>query len=110
MLGLILIIFIGKYFSQLANEYEKNKWLFAIIGVLTYYAGTFIGGLLIGIGYELFSINGIDGIDGLSELFLSIIALPFGIASCVSLYYMLKKNWKKNIVSKKDTIEEIGKI
>ena len=34
MLGLLLIYFIGKYFYDLAAEFEKNKWLYAILGVV----------------------------------------------------------------------------
>ncbi len=44
MLGLFLLYFIGKIFYQLAEAHNKNKWVFAILGVIAYYAGTFLGG------------------------------------------------------------------
>ena len=34
MLGLVLLYWIGKYFYKLAEEYDKSKWGFAILGLV----------------------------------------------------------------------------
>jgi hypothetical protein len=46
MLGLFLLYFIGKSFYELAHEYDKSRWGFAIAGVVAYYFGTFVAGIL----------------------------------------------------------------
>jgi MFS family permease len=104
MLGLLLIFFIGKYFYELAQDYYKHKWLYAILGVVSYYAGTMIGGFVIAIGSDLFgwSINFED------TLTLTLIAIPFGILSAVGFYFLLKRNWKNSKVEVKDEIQDIG--
>tara|TARA_B100000678_G_C18148717_1_gene477963 strand:- start:133 stop:453 length:321 start_codon:yes stop_codon:yes gene_type:complete len=88
MLGLLLLYFIGKSFYNLAQKHGKSKWGFAILGVVTYYAGTFIGGLAIGLMAPTFVMNTEDIIIGL-------IALPIGVAFCATLYFILKNNWEK---------------
>lgn len=105
MLGLLLIYFIGKYFYDLAAKYEKNKWLFAILGVVIYYVGTFVGGLILGVLDALMEL----GINWDNSLLLSLIALPFGIGTCYLFYYLLKRSWSKALVIVTDEINEIGK-
>ena len=94
MIGLILIIFLAKPFYQLAEEHKKNKWIFAILGVATYYVGAFIGGLILGLILELFSIT---FFEEFSDLQLGLIALPFGLLSCFGLYKVLEKKWSKSL-------------
>ncbi|MBL7765066.1 MAG: hypothetical protein JNJ58_03160 [Chitinophagaceae bacterium] len=101
MLGLLLIYFIGKYFYDLAGLYDKNKWGFAILGVLMYYVGTFVTGIFIGIFNA-------DMIEEGNNLVLGLMALPFGILSSYLTYILLKKNWSKNIVSIEDEIQGLG--
>lgn len=92
MFGIFLLYFIGKAFYTLAQEHQKNKWGFEIAGVLSYYAGIFIGGIAIALVYELILAESIDSIP---EVALSLMALPIGIASCWGLYTLLKRNWSK---------------
>jgi len=101
MLGLLLIYFIGKKFYDLALEFEKSEWGFAILGVVVYYAGTFVAGFVIGIW-------NLDAIETMSDITLGLIALPFGVLSCVGLYYFLNNSWKKNKVVNNSDIDEIG--
>ncbi len=105
MLGLILIYFIGKYFYQLAEEYNKSKWGFAILAVVTYYAGTFIFGLLFGI--FLLSINS-NFLETAPNIVISLIALPFGLLACYILYISLKKVWEKERDRETIEIDQIG--
>lgn len=99
MLGLLLIYFIGKSYHKLAAEYDKSKWAFAVIGIVTYYAGTFLFGILLGITIELMNPGWIDGV---SEFALGVMAIPFGLGATAGLYFLLKRIWETN---RKDAME-----
>ncbi|HPF95805.1 MAG: hypothetical protein R2802_01535 [Flavobacteriaceae bacterium] len=105
MLELIIIYFIGKYFYELAKDFNQNKWLFVVIGVLTYFVGAVIGVVILMALDASFGF----GIDWESRLLLTFLLMPFAIASCYLLYTLLKKRWQKTIVISKDEIDEIGK-
>lgn len=106
MLGIILIIIIGKQFFNLSKEYNQNKWLFAILGIVSYYAGVFIGGGILGALDVFLDLR----IDWDNNLMMSFLAIPFGIGSVCLFYYLLKKNWSKNIVPEStNEIQDIGK-
>ena len=96
MLGIVLIYFLGKAFYDLAGKYGKHQWGFAILGVVTYYAGTFIGGILLG----LFAI---DFVMNSSDIVIGLVALPIGLAFWLTLYLILKNSWKKNVHSPENT-------
>jgi amino acid permease len=106
MLALILIYWIGKYFYNLADDFDKHKWGYAILGIISYYGGTLLAGIVIGTVMEITSPGSIDSIN---ETLISIIALPFGILSCYLLYKYLEKTWKKNNPNPIDMLDEIGK-
>ena len=89
MLGIALIYFIGKYFYTLAEKHGKQKWGFAILGIIVYYAGVFLGGFLIGLGAGL----GYYDIYDTPDIILGLMTIPFGILSIVILYQVLKRNW-----------------
>lgn len=105
MLGIILIYFIGKYYYDLAKEYQKNHWLFAVIGVVSYYAGTFIGGLII--GAIMVSQDGGSALDDMSDIALGFMALPVGILACWGLYKLLKKQWSASGYEMHEVIDDI---
>lgn len=104
MLGLLLLYFIGKYFYKLAETYNEKKWLFAILGVLSYYLGTAIGGVIIGV-LDVYLELGVSW-DGFGTNF---IFLPFGLAFAYLFYYLLKRNWSKKQSEELLSIEDIGK-
>ena len=105
MLGIVLIYFIGRYFYRLAEEYNKNKWMFAIIGVLSYYVGTFVGGIILGVLDGIFNI----GMDWDNSLILGLLALPFGVTMVYLFHFLLKRHWEKTTIKPVDEIETIGK-
>jgi amino acid permease len=90
--GLILIYFVGKAFSELAHEYNKSRWGFAILGVVSYYIGLLIGGILIGIAGEIIAP---DFVDNTSDILLGLMCVPFGVLTCWLTYRLLKKSWSK---------------
>lgn len=105
MLGLLLIYFIGKHFYKLADEFNQNKWLYAILGIVIYYAAGFIFGAALGIMDLLFELN----LDFENMFGINLLAIPIGIAACYGFYVLLKKKWEKSIVIIKDEIQDIGK-
>jgi len=107
VLGLIIVFFIGKYFYQLADEYDKTKWLFAILGIAVYYTGSIlIGGIIIGLGgYFLFDYD----IESTNDLALGIMLMPFGILTCYVVYGLLEKKWKRQEKLQSVSIDDIGK-
>lgn len=93
MLGLILLYFAGRAFYNLAEQHGKNKWLFAILGVVSYYGGLFLGGIVIALVYEI----GLSrSIDEANDLFLGILAIPIGVLVCWGFYKVLESSWKKD--------------
>jgi membrane protein DedA with SNARE-associated domain len=106
MLGLILLYWIGKYFYKLAEEYDKSKWGFAILGIVVYYVGTFLFAIILIFGAEIFSPGYFDDVN---EKLIDFICLPFGLLSCYLLYCYLKKTWEKNKPNPNKLIDEIGK-
>ncbi len=91
MIGLLLIYFIGKSFYSLAVKYNKSKWGFAVLGILSYYLGTFIAGIFMGL-IDLFAGT---SITLLPTIAIGLIALPFGLLSCWGLHGILKSQWNK---------------
>lgn len=90
MLGLILIYFIGKSYYKIAEEFAKNKWLWAILGIAFYYTGIIVGGIILAIGYELVLEKSIESAN---EVVIGIMALPFGLLTWWASYSLLKKQW-----------------
>ena len=91
LLGLILIYFVGKAFYDLAGQYNRSQWGFAILGVVSYYAGILVAGFVMGIVSEL----GIISFYDYSELVLGLMAFPVGVATCWGTYALLKNQWSK---------------
>jgi membrane protein implicated in regulation of membrane protease activity len=91
MLGLLLIYFIGKYFYDLAENNNRNKWLFAILGVAVYYLGTFIFGIALGL---IAVITNNPSLLDMNNLVLSLIAIPSGLLFVWIFYAILKRVWK----------------
>ncbi len=93
MLGLLLLYFAGKAFYDLAQEHGRSRWGFAILGVLSYYAGLFIGGIIVTLIYE-FGLS--KSIEEVNEILVSLMALPFGVVICWGFYNILKSAWSKS--------------
>jgi ethanolamine transporter EutH len=106
MLGLLFIYFIGKYFYNLAGEYEQNKWGYAILGVVVYYAATF----LLGIGIVF--IDKAFGFDlewEENNSMIGLLSIPIGVLACYLFYTLLKRKWEKEkLLEVKETLDDIG--
>jgi len=106
MLGLLFIYFVGKQFYELAKEFNKNnKWLYAVLGVISYYGGGFLIVLgLMFLGYFFVP----EFVESLSETVIGLIMIPCGIFACWIFHYLLKKNWQRNLPIEPESIENIG--
>lgn len=105
MLEIVIIYLIGKYFYKLAEAHKQNKWLFAVLGVITYFVGAAIGGVIL----FLLDMNFDFGIDWESKFLLTLMLMPFAILTCYVLHYLLKRSWMKTVAVEEDEIQNIGK-
>jgi hypothetical protein len=102
MIGIFLIYFIGRAFYELAHEHDKSRWGFAILGVVSYYAGEIIGGFLLGVAIAM----GADGLATLPEMALGLMTVPVGVLTCWGTYKLLQKQWQKSaLLQKGDTLD-----
>ncbi len=101
MLGLIFIYFIGRAFYNLSEEHDKNNWLYAITGVLSYYGGSFVGGIISYLAYDMISYNDYTSVN---EALLTVLGVLFGLLVCWGYYYFLKRNWENKVFESDDSI------
>jgi len=101
MLGLLLIYFIGKRFHDLADDYDKSKWGFAIIGIVTYYAVSILLGVVL-------VVLEVDFIERMNDMVLGLLLAPFGILGCVLLHYFLDNKWSNEKPKTDKMIDDIG--
>ena len=105
MISLVFIYFIGKAFYDLAEGHSKSKWLFGILGVVSYYAGSFISQVLV---YIFYIYQG--STDGKLESDVSssawrFIGIPVGLFFCWMFYRILKSIWSRD--SESTTSDEV---
>lgn len=105
MLGILLIYWIGKYYYKLAEEFQKSKWGYAILGIAIYYFATFFFGIIAVIIAEFMDPGFIDRVN---ETLLGILMIPFAALSTFLLYKYLAKTWKKNRPDPEELINEFG--
>lgn len=105
MLGLLLIYFIGKYFYELAQDFYKHRWLYAILGIVVYYASGAVFGVILGVFDLLLELN----INWDETFGINLLSIPIGLLGCYGFYIILKKRWQKNTDLVKNEIEDIGK-
>ncbi len=84
MLGLLLLFFLARSLYKMAEEKERNKWLWGLAAIVAYYAGGAIVGLL---GVLFFGMTEGDFTFGI-EL---ILGLGGGLALWGVLYYILNR-------------------
>ncbi len=102
MLGLILIYFIGKQFFELAFEYKKPQWPYAILGVVTYYGSLLLFAFILGI---ILGITGNADVVESNKFLFGILCIPIGYLCAWILLKVLEKKWKKNVAQKVTTTE-----
>jgi len=91
MLGLIPLIFIGRWYYQLAHEYNKNRWGFAILGVGIAIVSQVLFGFVT--GFIAAATGNLQWLD--NPIIISLIALGFAVICVVIVHNLLRKFWKK---------------
>lgn len=93
-LGILIAIvyFIGKKFFELAHEYRKNCWLYAVLGAASYFLISFILGIILGI-IMVATNNQMYLIE--NGVVIEFLAIPIVLAGVWLFYILLEKNWKK---------------
>lgn len=107
MLEIVAVVLIGRYFYKLAEEYDKSKWLFPLIGIVTFYGTYLVVGFFYGI--YLYSTDPYITESDINPFMVVLLGLPIGIGAVVLLYKLLESNWKKNTKKQSPNIDEIGK-
>ncbi len=92
IIGIVLIVLVGRAFYQLAHEYDKSRWGYAIAGVASYYIGLFTSAFIVGIVIELISPGTITESN---ENMFGLLAIPFGALVCWGFYTWLKRSWER---------------
>lgn len=90
MLGLLLLYFLGKYFYDLALQYQKNPWKYAVLGILCYYLGMALGAFFIMLMVEWTNPGTSHRIN---DLALGLISIPFGLLMVKLTYVYLQKRF-----------------
>lgn len=102
VLGYIFIFYIGFYFYRLAENHKRNKWLFGIVGIVTFLIGLLSYPLIIRILYSEENHN-------FDLIFISFKSFLIGLLSVLFLFQLLNFIWSRKKVSKKGDIDKIGK-
>jgi len=94
MLGILLLYFLGRKFYRLAEQYEKSQWGYAILGIVFYYVGIFLGWFILGIVYAIF-FPSFDIENPENDFLLSLTVIPFGLLVWWLTYKVIEKRFKK---------------
>lgn len=111
MIGILFIYWIWKGFTGLALEYDKNKWGYFAIGIVSYYGGTLIAGFMVGLLGVL--ISGVDNItdESFANPGWNILFVLCGGLACYGVYKLLESKGEKEMaLKKKEGIDSIGVI
>jgi hypothetical protein len=109
MIGLLFIYWIWKMYSNLAFEYNRNKWLYFFIGLGVYFGTTAFVGVVYAIILDI--TGGTQALEksNFDSMGLKFCAFIIGIAVCYGFFKLLEKKWEKERVeNKKEGIESIG--
>ncbi|MFM2048247.1 MAG: hypothetical protein RI955_795 [Bacteroidota bacterium] len=107
MLGIIFLYYIWKYYSELALDNGKTKWVFGLLGIAAYYGGTFLGGVIIGIVALILKS---DFAETTPDILLGLLAMPLGILTVIGLYKYLKYYFSKKANLNDNDILDAGSI
>lgn len=108
MLGLLLIYWLGKSFYELAGEFKKHQWGFAIAGVASYYGGTFASALLFG---GILAYTESTAFLDTNETLLGLMFVPMGLLTCFLFYKFLQRRWEnESVLATNDDLLDDGFI
>lgn len=93
MIGLILIYFIGRQYYFLAHDYQYNRWLYAILGIGSYYLGTMVFAFTIALlaNHSEFFFD----LAHSTPFVQGLISMPLGLLFCWIFFHLLRASWQK---------------
>jgi TRAP-type C4-dicarboxylate transport system permease small subunit len=97
--NLPFFLLVGWFFYRLAAKYEKDKWWYAIQGILMLFLSTFLIGYL----FDTFIIE-FDQTEGNKYLWILWFALTLSV--CAIYYRYLENAWRKNTNEKENIVEK----
>jgi hypothetical protein len=100
--GYIFLFYVGFYFYRLAENHNKNKWLFGIIGITTYIIGNSI--------YILFAKFFLEqNVNEFNLLSVGFKSFATGFMTVFVLFHLLNFIWSRKKRIRKEDIDKIGK-
>lgn len=100
-LGYIFDFYVGFYFFRLAENHQKNKWLFGFLGIIFFVIAYFAYILYCKfMNSEEFNMDNLPFI-GIKAFFVSLISL-------IIVFQILNFVWSKKGSVKEDSIDKIG--
>ncbi len=88
VLGYVLLFYIGFYFYRLAENHKKNKWLFGILGIATYFIGIFAYPLYLRLTLHV-------DIDDFDFVTISLKSIIIGLLCVFILFQLLSFIWSR---------------
>jgi hypothetical protein len=82
----VIVAFAGRQFYNLAIQFNKNRYLFGFVGIVSYFLGIFIGTFVITIAAPDFT-------NTAEAWVLTGVTIPAGVLSAVITYFALKRTW-----------------
>lgn len=96
MIEIIVLYAIGHSFFKLAGEYNKNQWLYGILGAISSYVGMLLMSVLLGIALGLYDpILVQDLTTGTNAFIFGLCMIPLGLLCSYVFYVLLKRSWEK---------------
>jgi hypothetical protein len=110
MLGIFLIYWIGKKYYDLAEQYNKSPWGWAIAAVFIYYGSQFGLGIII----ALFNYSDTNFSSSTSnDLLINLLGILIGLGVWYGIFTFLERRWENQYYNQaddsSDQINEIGK-
>lgn len=93
MLEILFIYFVGKKFYDLAELYNKNKWLFVVLSVLMYYGCIFLWLIVFSIIMEIIGYS----VAEWSDLAFTLIGLVLSILTVFGFYKLMERKWSNDV-------------
>jgi Kef-type K+ transport system membrane component KefB len=101
-LGYIVVFYIGFYFYRLAENHNKNKWLFGFLGIL-FFVTSFVLYLL----FSRFLNSKEYNIYNLASI--GIEAFFAGLILSITIFQIISFVWNRKKKVKSNSIDKIGK-
>jgi hypothetical protein len=105
MLGILLWYFIWTKFSKLSKKFSKPKpWVYGLSGVISYMLGSYGFIFIFAFIDAMFQFNILESI---SDIVLSLIAIPVGVLFAVVFYQILKRKFSNQPLETDTIVDDL---